>query len=421
MVRVLRQRNFALLWVAGLISMIGDWVLFIALPIYTYDLTRSSLSMGIMFMVGTLPRILLGSAAGVFVDRWDRQRVMVVADLSRAVLLLLLLFARSPESIWIVYSVAFLQATISQFFGPAENALLPQLVEPSHLVAANSLNSLNNNLARLAGPALGGIVLGVFGFTDVVLVDSLSFLISGLMIAAIVQPSLRGEPESKVMHTEESALQAESRLWSEWIAGLGFIWKSPVVSVIFLVMAVAGIAEGLFNVMFVIFIQKELAGAALEFGWLTSAQAVGGILGGLMIGWIGSRLKANRLLGLAAVNGLLIILLANLPSLPLALTLILLAGIPVVGFSVGVDTLLQRHVADRFRGRVFGSLGTSLAIFTLLGQGLASLLGDPLGATTLLTWKGLLDMMAGILGFTLLFQLSSMQSAPDRDPSLLEE
>ena len=92
MLKVLRQRNFGLLWSAGLISMIGDWVLFISLPIYTYNLTQSTLATGIMFMVGTLPRILLGSLAGVYVDRWDRQRTMVVADLSRAVLILLLFF-----------------------------------------------------------------------------------------------------------------------------------------------------------------------------------------------------------------------------------------------------------------------------------------------------------------------------------------
>src|ERR1041385_979192 len=190
MIRTLRQRNFALLWFAGLTSMVGDWVLFIALPIYTYNLTHSSLATGIMFMAGTLPRILLGSVAGVFVDRWDRQRTMVIADLSRAVLLLLLLLVRSSEQIWIIYLIAFVESMISQFFGPAENALLPQLVDESHLVAANSLNALNNNLARLGGPALGGVFLGSFGFRAVVWIDSFSFLISGIMIAWIAQPSL---------------------------------------------------------------------------------------------------------------------------------------------------------------------------------------------------------------------------------------
>src|SRR5215208_3005635 len=365
MIQVLRQRNFVLLWFAGLISMIGDWVLFIALPIHTYTLTHSSLATGIMFMAGTLPRIVVGSLAGVFVDRWDRRQTMVIADFSRMILLLLLLLVRSSESIWIVYVVAFLQATISQFFGPAENALLPELVDESDLVPANSLNALNNNLARLGGPALGGLLLGSFGFHNVVLIDSISFLLSGLMIAWIVQPSLvsaKADQPNRVLQT---------RVWQDWLSGLRFIWGNSIISVIFLMMGIAGIAEGFFNVMFVIFVRQKLGGGALEYGWLTSAQAIGGLIGGLIVGWIGHRIRANRLIGVLALNGVLILIIANLPSLPVALIAILLAGIPIVSYSVGRDTLLQRNVEDRYRGRVFGALGTSMAIFVLLGQALS--------------------------------------------------
>lgn len=400
MINTLRQRNFALLWFAGLISMIGDWVLFIALPIYTYNLTQSSLATGIMFMAGTLPRVVIGSVAGVYVDRWDRQRTMVIADLSRAVLLLLLFMVQSAESIWIIYLVAFLQATISQFFGPAENALLPQLVDESHLVAANSLNSLNNNLARLGGPALGGLLLGSFGFRNVVLIDSLSFLISGLMIALIVQKALQLESES---------LSSQPHLWQDWLSGLRYIWGNPVVSVIFLVIGIAAIAEGLFNVSFVIFVRQNLGGEALEFGWLTSAQAIGGLIGGLLIGWIGNRIQPNRLAGFLAINGVLILMMVGLSSLPFAIALLLLAGLPIVAYSVGIDTLLQRHVPDRYRGRVFGALGTSMAIFLLFGQGLASSFGDSLGVLPLLNLKGILDIAAGFLAFTLLYRLREAQ------------
>lgn len=420
MFRLLRQRNFGLLWFASLTSMIGDWVLFIALPIYAYTLTQSSLAMGIMFMAGTLPRILFGSVAGVFVDRWDRKWTMVAADLSRAFLLLFLLLVRSPEWMWIVYVVAFLQSTISQFFDPAENALLPRLVDSSQLVTANSLNALNNNLARLGGPALGGILLGSFGFTNVVLIDSLSFLLSGVMIASIILPASNLEAERSGKPGARFALETEARVWQEWLSGLRFIVKNQVVAAIFLVLAVAGIAEGLFNVMFVIFIREGLAGGALEFGWLTSAQAIGGLIGGLLIGWIGSRAQASRLVPLIAVNGLLILLLVNLPSLSMAILLILLAGIPIVGSSVGVGTLLQRHVADRYRGRVFGALGTSMAIFTFLGQGLATVLGDQLGAVTMLTSKGLLDIAAGLLAIILFYNLNLAQANLEMDRSLSE-
>ena len=415
MIRTLRQRNFALLWFAGLISMVGDWVLFIALPIHTYNLTHSSLATGMMFMAGTLPRILFGSVAGVFVDRWDRQRTMVIADLSRAVLLLLLLLVRSFEWIWIIYLVAFVESIISQFFDPAENALLPQLVDESQLVPANSLNALNDNLARLGGPALGGVLLGSFGFRDVVLVDSFSFLISGLMIAWIAQPSLNGTSQKTSQRTERSTLALQARLWKDWLSGLRFILNHSVVSAIFLVMGVAGIAEGLFNVMFVIFVRQKLGGDALAFGWLTSAQAVGGLVGGLLIGWIGNRIQANRLAGLLAMNGALILVLVNLPSFPLAMVALFLAGVPIVGYSVGIDTLLQVHVANRFRGRVFGALGTSLAIFVLFGQGAASALGDPLGVVPLLNLKGMLDILAGLLAVILLYRVSSPQSNLDMD------
>lgn len=210
--------------------MIGDWVLAIALPIYTYDLTPSSLATGAMFMVGTMPRIVFGPLAGVLVDRWDRRRTMVVTDFTQAALVAVLLLVQSPQQVWLIYLVAFLESTVSQFFGPAENALLPQLVDERHLVPANSLNALNNNLARLAGPALGGLLLGGLGFRSVVLVDCLSFLISGVMIAGITtqagQRRVVGADElaatsSKKVQTRVSSLVRQ--LWQEWLEGLRLV------------------------------------------------------------------------------------------------------------------------------------------------------------------------------------------------------
>jgi MFS family permease len=394
-------------------SMTGDWVLFIALPIYVYNLTHSSLATGLMFMAGTVPRIMFGSIAGIFVDRWDRQRTMVVSDLTRALLLTSLLLVRSPEWVWVIYLVAFAEATISQFFGPAESALLPQLVDKSHLVPANSLNALNNNLARLGGPALGGLLLGLFGFTSVVLMDSISFLLSAIMIALIVQPALAFAENKTSGATEASIPTSQPRLWRDWLAGLRLIFHSRVVSVLFIVMGIAAIAEGVFNVLFVIFIRQILGGDAIEFGWLTSAQAMGGLLGGLIIGWIGTRMRPGRLVSLLAVNGFLVLILIHLPSLPLSTALLVLAGLPIVGYSVGVDTLLQQHVPSDYRGRVFGALATSVAVFVLFGQGLASGLGDQLGIVPTLNIKGILDIVAGLLGFIFLYKISGVQSDPE--------
>ncbi len=138
MFTILRRRNFALLWSGQLISRIGDWVLFLALPYYTYQLTGSVLATGAMYLASTLPGVLLGSVAGVFVDRWSRKRTMIVMDMSRVILLLLLLAVRSRDWIWLVYLVNMLASTCSLFFTPAKNALLPSLVDKQELLTTNA-------------------------------------------------------------------------------------------------------------------------------------------------------------------------------------------------------------------------------------------------------------------------------------------
>lgn len=160
MLATLRQRNFALLWFGGLISETGDWLLIIGLPIYVYLLTGSALQTSALFMVELLPTILLGSVAGVFVDRWDRRRTLVIGNILQGAVLLSLLAVHSPSRLWLVYVVALIESIVSQFVGPSVNALLPNLVDDEHIIAANSLVAMNSNLARLVGSPRGGFIVG---------------------------------------------------------------------------------------------------------------------------------------------------------------------------------------------------------------------------------------------------------------------
>src|SRR5882672_11112750 len=113
MLSVLRQRNFALYWFADFVSMIGDWLLFIALPYYVYQLTGSALATGLSFILYNVPRLVLSSVAGVFVDRWDRQRILIIANVASALLICPLILVQSPAGLWIIYSVVFMQASVS--------------------------------------------------------------------------------------------------------------------------------------------------------------------------------------------------------------------------------------------------------------------------------------------------------------------
>jgi len=400
MLATLRQRNFGLLWSAGLISLAGDWMLRIALPIYVYQLTGSALATSTMLIAGMLPDLLFGSIAGVFVDRWDRKRTMVICNLLLAIGLLPLLAVRSAEQIWLLYLVAFFESTIAQFFGPAENALLPQLVGEDQLIAANSLNSLNNNLARLIGPALGGLVAGLLGIVGVALIDSATFLLAAALIVLI-----RGAfkpTKSPAADAPGSAAQAWAAVPREWLAGLRLIRRERVVMILFALIAITSLGEGVFGVLFVVFVNRVLGGGAQEIGWLMSAQAVGGLIGGVLVGWLGNKASAIALIGLGAVAfGLIDLAIFNypafLPGFTLALILFVAVGIPGVAMMTGMNTLLQSAVADEYRGRVFGAYSMTGALLALIGAALAGTLADRVGAVTLLNIQGVVYVAAGLL------------------------
>lgn len=198
MLAVLRQRDFSLLWFGGVLSVTGDLFLFIALPFFVYERTGSVLATGAMFAAETLPRLLFGSVAGVFVDRWDRKRTMIFADLSRAAVLLPLLAVAAGGPLVLVYVVAFVEATVSMFFLPAKSAIIPNLVAERNLTAANSLDSIGEQVPSLVGPLLGGALLGVVGLSGLVLLDVATYLASALLISLISAPTAAPDDEPDV-------------------------------------------------------------------------------------------------------------------------------------------------------------------------------------------------------------------------------
>lgn len=146
-------------------------------------MTGSSLVTSTVFLLGLLPGLVVGPLVGVLVDRWDRRRTLVTVSLAQAVLLLPLLAVRGHQQLWIVYAVTAVEAALGHLFQPAKNAQVPALVPAEQLVAANSLTGLTDNLARLVGGPMGGIILQLGGLQGVVLCDAASFLIAALLLA----------------------------------------------------------------------------------------------------------------------------------------------------------------------------------------------------------------------------------------------
>jgi MFS family permease len=411
MLAVLRQRNFALLWAGGLISMLGDWLLFIALPFYIYELTGSALATGAMFIAETLPILLFGSIGGVFADRWDRKRTMIVADLLRAGLLLLRLAVRSPEWLWAIYLVVFVQSSVGQFFNPAKGALIPQLVDEPQLMPANSLNSLGVELTRLIGAPLGGALMALMGLASVVLLDCVSFILSALLISLIATP--RSEPATPAATASVGTTALLVSVWRDLIEGLRLVRNTRWLSGLFLAMGVIMFGQGITNAMLVPFVEQVLHGDAQVFGWIVTAQGIGGLIGGLLAGTIGRLFSPVRIMAVSAcAMGALVLLIVNIPVLPVVLALLAVVGLPAVAFMVSEATMLQSGVADQYRGRVMGSYGMALALAMLLGMGVASALGDWLGAVPLLDTVSGLYVLAGVIVLVLVGGYQPATAAP---------
>ncbi len=413
MLATLRNRNFALLWTAGLISLAGDWALQIGLPIYVYVQTRSTLATGIMFMTALLPGLLFGSVAGVFADRWNRRRLMVAANLLSAACLLPLLLVTSSDTLWIVYPVAFIAGTIEQFFTPAERALLPALVGDELLVPANALSALNMNASRLIGPPLGGLVAGVWGLAGVALVDSASFLLAALLLALIRVAPVSSAPASAGV--SEGNTQRAGVL-HEWIEGLRLILHSRALRVLLAFTLITSFGEGVFGTLLPPFVAAVLHGGAPELGYLMGGQAVGGLLGSLIVGRVAKGAQPRALIGLGAMGlGLGDLVIFNYPRLypQVAPGIVFFAavGIPAVCIGIGTNTLVQRIVGDAYRGRVFATSMAVMALAMLGGAATAGAFGDRLGILLVLNIQGGVYTLAGVMALLLLGTTAHPKSA----------
>ncbi|MGA2488815.1 MAG: MFS transporter [Anaerolineales bacterium] len=400
MLRLLRQRNFFLLWVGQFISVIGDWVLFIALPFYTYSLTGSVLATGAMFIVSTLPRLVLGSVAGVFVDRWDRKRTMIMADLLRVVLILMLLVVRSQDWLWLIYVSSFLESVVSQFFNPAKSAIIPLLVGEKDLLPANSLNGLSDALTRLLGSALGGLLMGWLGLSSVVMLDAGSFLFSALMITLIVMPArLAMQPAETHAPVKGGFLG----VWREWVAGLRLIKRDHLLLMLFIVLGVAFLGDSMITVLIVPLVKTLMGGGAQMLGWLMVAQGTGGLVGGLLMGQFVKNFSSRRISAIGLViTGIVIFAIISIPHSELVFPLMSIAGLAATIWIVSSETLLQLGTSNQFRGRIFGTLGTTSALASLVGMLLAGALADLVGLVPILCISGGLYILSGVLAWIIL-------------------
>jgi MFS family permease len=407
----LRRRGFALLWAGGLINDLGDWLLLIALPVYVFQLTGSAFVTSTVFVVELVTGLIAGQLAGVAVDRWDRRRILVVSGVIQAVFLLPLLVV-DGGNLWIVYVVAAVQSCFARLCSPAKAALVPSLVERDELGAANSLSAVADNLARLVGAAAGGLALQVFGLPGVVVIDAVTYLLSSLLIAGIRIPAIGASagsagPAGDPIPAVAPGRGVAGRLVADWVDGLRTIRRDRDLRSVVVIGALSQLSQGIFVVLFVVFVLDRLGGSSGDVGLIRGMQAIGGIAGGIFVGAIARRTGSRELIGWGLVLfGLISLVTWNLPAVTTAIAvyvaLFVIVGVPGVAAITGLMTAVQTLSPPSHLGRVFAAFETAAGALAAVGVLAAGALADRVGVVAILDVQALIYVGCGVLALVVL-------------------
>ncbi|GLZ75897.1 MFS transporter [Actinorhabdospora filicis] len=413
---VFGNRDFSLLWWGGLISYLGNWMLTVAVPVTVLEATGSPTAMTAVIAAATGVKLLLGPFVGVLVDRWDRRRVMVGGNLVLAVIVLPYVLV-SPSTWWLCAILMAASAAVSPFVSTSEDALLPRVVPDAQLPAANSLNSLNNDLGRLIGPFLGGAAVLLWGLKGVAIADAATYLVAAALIF-FVRGKHRAERTAPV-----PGKGAVARFLGEFGEGVKLTAANPVLRVVFGFFLLTFLGEGVFSSMFIAYTERVLDGGPAEYAWLLAAQAVGGILGGLVGARYAGRWSPRLTMGIGAVVfGLIDLFTFNYPKLWMSVVpgviAMIVVGVPFTLSYSTAQTLVQRSTEDAYRGRVFAARGTLTAAAMLAGTGMAVLLGHSFDVVTVLNVQGAMPILAGLV--TLLFLPSLPAKEKPKEPALAQ-
>ena len=402
--RLLRaNRNFRRLWLAQIVSEIGDW--FYTLSIYTLllQLTGRASSVALALVLQVLPQTLVGPTAGVINDRLRRKRVMIAADLARFVIVLAMLLVRSPSAAWMVYPLLLAETIMAAFFEPARSSVIPNIAAAGEVLIANTLSSATWSVNLLVGASVGGVVAAFFGRDVVFVLNALSFLLSAILISGMhfAEPHAESAASLKPRDLVDFSpvlegiryVRSHRTLLPTVFAKAGELMIGPS-WVIFTVMGAHEFAVRWRNI-------DAARGAMLGMSILIGGRGLGALVGPLVAArWAG---RSNHRLRLGILLGYLTIavgygVLGYSTTVWMASACAMLAHMGGSTVWVFSTTLLQLHTDDRFRGRVFSAdLGFSMLTIAVGAYLCGRFLDWGISARTVATATGLIMLLPAAL------------------------
>lgn len=341
-------RDFRLFWVGQSISNLGSSVSAFAIPLIIFELTGSAFNLGIASVSTFLPYLLFGLVIGAWVDRVDRRRLMVWADIGRAAIVatIPLLAAVDALHVWWIYVAGFATSTVGIAFDAAQFAAIPSLVVSDDLVTANGRIQATYSAASVAGPLMAGVAVSIGPTTAVFAIDALSFLVSAGSLLLIRRSfNTAGERDA-------------TNVRADMLEGLRYVWGHPLLRSISIMMALINLIGSTLFAQLVLFAHERLSATNGQVALLFAADSAGVVVIALMAGRLRRRWSFGRVaLGALTISGLLVMLFAAQTSLWIALPIWALHGGVVILFNINSGSMRQAIVPNHLLGRVISVAG----------------------------------------------------------------
>jgi MFS family permease len=389
MFRALRHRNFRLFVGGQSLSLVGTWLQMVALTWLVYRLTDSALMLGLVAFSGQLPMFLVTPFAGVFADRWDRHRMLLLTQslaLAQALVLSLLVFT-GLAAIWPIIVLSFILGAINAFDMPIRQAFVLDMIEGQTEDVGNAiaLNSSMVNAARLVGPSIAGILIATVG-------EGWCFLVNSLSFGAVVYSLLRMDIRDRRPALRRVPVRKELK------EGWKYTFHFPPIKSLILLLAAVSLVGTSVTLLAPVFARKYLLGGARTYGFLIGAFGTGALLGAVYLLNRKSVLGLGRLIVLAvAVFGSGMAAFSFSRTLWLSLPLMLVTGAGMMLHLASTNTLLQTISEPGKRGRVMSFYAMAFRGMSPFGSLMAGALGRGIGAPATLILSGSVCLAGAIL------------------------
>jgi MFS family permease len=369
-----RNRNYRYTWMGQIVSEAGDHFNNVAVLSLAIDQTHSGAVIATLMLSRAIPAVLAGPLAGILLDRFDRQRIMIASDLIRGIVALGFIAAISFKQTWLLYLLSALLMLASPFFTSGRSAILPSIATEDELHTANSLTQTTGWVTLALGAFIGGATVAKFGYQLAFVFNSLSFFFSAFCIANL--RTVQGHFRAKDRGLNETKV---ARPWHEYREGLSYMVMNPLILGIGLIAVGWASGGGAAQVLFTLFSELVFKRGPEGLGQLWGTAGIGLLIGGVAGNYLGKRIRfetyKKTVFFCYLLHGGSYVVFSQMRHWGWALLFMGLSRASVAISSVLNWSNLLRHVEDRFRGRVFSTIETmnwSTMMLSMLAAGSAS-------------------------------------------------